>query len=210
MPIYAWIIIGVVVLIVIWFIATYNSLVKRRALVDEAFSGMDVYMKKRHDLIPNLIETVKGYMAHEAQTLEAVVNARNLAANAGSGGGGSGSTGAAGTGAGAGAGAGSIDARIASESGLSSALSRMMVVVEQYPQLKADGQFINLSQQLSSIETDISQARKYYNGAVRLYNTKIALFPASIVAAMGRFEKQRYFELDSAIERNTPQVGFTR
>jgi LemA protein len=188
MPVFAWIIIGIICVIVIWFIAKYNGFVKLRALVEEAFSGMDIFMKKRHDLIPNLVETVKGYMAHEAQTLESVIAARNRAAGGG--------------------GDGSIENRIKSESELESAISRMMLVVERYPELKADSQFLNLSQQLSSVETDISQARKYYNGAVRQVNTKIALFPASIVASAGHFTKQPYFELDDASERAVPQVSF--
>lgn len=189
MPWFVWLIIGVIVLIVLWFISVYNSLVKLRALYEEAFSGMDIYMKKRYDLIPNLVETVKGYAAHESGTLEAVINARNKAVNA--------------------SGSGSVEDRIASEGELSNAISRLMVVVEQYPQLKADSQFLNLSQQLSSIENDIAQARKYYNGAVRQFNTKIAMFPASIVASMGSFTKQPYFELDDASERQAPKVSFT-
>jgi LemA protein len=188
MPIIAWVFIGVVCLLIIWYVATYNALVKLRNLVEEAFSGMDIFMKKRHDLIPNLIETVKGYAAHEAQTLESVVAARNLAISAG--------------------GNGSIESRIKSENELGGALSRLLVLAEQYPQLKADSQFLNMSQQLSSIETDISQARKYYNGAVRQFNTKTALFPASIVASIGHFEKQPYFELEDAGERAVPQVNF--
>lgn len=189
MPIVAWVCIGVVVIIVIWFIAVYNALVRLRALYEEAFSGMDIYMKKRHDLIPNLVETVKGYAAHESKTLESVIAARNRAVGAGS--------------------AGSAEDRIKCESELSSAISRLLVVVEQYPQLKADSQFLNLSNQLSAIENDISQARKYYNGAVRKFNTKIALFPASIVASICRFMKQPYFELDDVSDREAVQVSFS-
>jgi len=189
MPLAAWIAIGAVVLIALWYISTHNSLVKLRVLYEEAFSGMDIFMKKRYDLIPNLVETVKGYAAHESSTLEAVISARNQAANAGN--------------------SGSVEDRLQSENELSSAISRLMVVVEQYPQLRADSQFLNLSQQLSSIETDISQARKYYNGAVRQFNTKIGLFPASIVASLGRFAKQPFFELDSVSERSAPQVSFS-
>ena len=188
MPLVVWIVLGVIVVIVIWFIASYNSLVKLRVLYEEAFSGMDVFMKKRYDLIPNLVETVKGYAAHESKTLDSVVSARSRAISAGS--------------------AASIENRNACESELTGALSRLMVVVEQYPALKADSQFLNLSQQLSSIETDISQARKYYNGTVRMYNTKIALFPVSIIASIGRFAKQPFFELENASERDTPVVSF--
>lgn len=183
-----WVVIGVVVLIILWFISVYNSLVRLRALYEEAFSGMDIYMKKRYDLVPNLVETVKGYAAHESGTLEAVINARNRAVNI--------------------SGTGSVEDRIKSEGELSDAISRLMVVVEQYPQLKADSQFLNLSQQLSAIEDDIAQARKYYNGAVRQFNTKIAIFPASIVASMGSFTKQPYFEMEDTSERQTPKVQF--
>ncbi|MCL2539116.1 MAG: LemA family protein [Oscillospiraceae bacterium] len=189
MPIAAWIAIGAAALIIIWYISVYNSLVKRRVLYEEAFSGMDIFMKKRFDLIPNLVETVKGYAAHESSTLEAVISARNQAVAAEN--------------------SGSIENRLASESALSGAISRLLVVAEQYPQLKADSQFLNLSQQLASVETDISQARKYYNGAVRQFNTKIGLFPASIVASLGRFTKQPFFELDDAGERSAPQVSFS-
>lgn len=186
MPVYVWICIGVVVVIVIWFIAMYNSLVKLRALCEEAFSGMDIFMKKRCDLIPNLVETVKGYAAHESQTLEAVIAARSNAVG----------------------GAASVESRIKSEGELGEAISRLMVVVERYPELKADSQFTNLSQQLAAVETDISQARKYYNGAVRQLNTKIAVFPVSIVAGVGRFVKQPYFELGDEGDRAVPKVGF--
>jgi len=188
MPLVVWILLGVIIVIVIWFIASYNSLVKLRVLYEEAFSGMDVFIKKRYDLIPSLVETVKGYAAHESKTLDSVVSARSRAISAGN--------------------ADSIESRNACESELTGALSRLMVVVEQYPALKADSQFLNLSQQLSSIETDISQARKYYNGTVRMYNIKLAIFPVSIVASIGRFIKQPFFELENASERDTPQVSF--
>ena len=138
MPLVFWIFLGIIIIIIVWFIASYNSLVKLRVLYEEAFSGMDVFMKKRYDLIPNLVETVKGYAAHESQTLDSVVAARSRAIGAGS--------------------ADSIENRTARESELTGALSRLMAIVEQYPALKADSQFLKLSQQLSSIDTDISQA----------------------------------------------------
>ena len=188
MQIFAFILAGVVCLIAIWFIALYNALVKLRALHEEALSSMDIFLKKRHDLIPNLVETVKGYAGHESQTFESVVAARNRAMGNEN--------------------ESSVMARIQSEGALDNAIARMMLVVEQYPQLKADSQFLNLSQQLSSIETDISQSRKYYNGSVRQFNTKIALFPASIVASIGHFAKQPYFELDDAGERSVTSVSF--
>ena len=183
-------IIGIVVVIILWFVSIYNSLVKLRAQYEEAFSGMDVFMKRRYDLIPNLVETVKGYAAHESETLEAVIGARNQAVNTGGG-------------------SGSMEDRVKSEGQLSSAVSRLMIVAEQYPQLKADSQFLNLSQQLSQLETDIAQSRKYYNGAVRQFNTKIAVFPSSVVASMGKFVKQPYFELEDVSQRQAPQVSFS-
>jgi len=189
MPLAAWICVGVVCVVVMWVITSYNSLVKLRALFEEAFSGMDIFMKKRCDLIPNLVETAKGYMAHESQTLEAVIAARNRAIGNTS--------------------SGSVEERIQIEKDFGEAISRLMVVVERYPELKADRQFLNLSQQLTSLENDISQARKYYNGAVRQFNTKIALFPVSIIASIGHFIKQPYFELDDASERVAPKVSFS-
>ena len=182
-------IVGVALIIAVWLIAVYNSIVKLRVLSEEAFSGMDIFMKMRNDLIPNLVETLKGYMAHESQTLESVITARSRAISTSS--------------------ADSIETRVDCERELGGAVSRMMMVAEQYPELKADSQFLNLSQQLTSVETDIAQARKYYNGAVRMYNTRIALFPVTIVAGMGRFIKLPYFELDDVGERDVPLVSLT-
>ena len=179
---------AVVLIILIWFVISYNTLVKQRVLYKEAFSGMDVFMKKRYDLIPNLVEIVKGYATHETQTIESAISARNRAADSGQN--------------------DSIDKRIKCESELSGSVLRLMAVAEQYPELKADAQFLNLSQQLSAIETDISQARKYYNGAIRQYNTKIALFPVNIVASIGRFSEQPFFELSDTNERAVSQVKF--
>jgi LemA protein len=184
-----WIILGIVVVVGIWVIGIYNKLVRLRSQYEEAFSGMDVYMKKRYDLIPNLVETVKGYAAHEKDTLQAVVEARNQAVNQ--------------------SGNASVEDRLQSEADLTDAISRLMVVVEQYPQLKADTQFLNLQGELSTVETDIAQSRKYYNGTVRQFNAQIAFFPASLVAAIGKFVKQPYFELENpAAERQAPSVKF--
>ena len=188
MQILIWVIVGAIVLIVLWFISAFNSLVKLRALYEEAFSGMDIFLKKRYDLIPNLVETVKGYASHESSTLEAVINARNRAAS--------------------GTNRASVEDRLENEALLSGAVTRLLAVAEQYPQLKADSQFLNLSAQLANLEGDIAQSRKYYNGAAREYNTKIALFPTSIVASIGKFTKQPYFELEDASERSSPEVSF--
>lgn len=184
-----WILIGVGVLLVLWVITAYNSLVKLKAMVEEAFSGMDIYLKKRYDLIPNLVNTVKGYAQHESETLEKVIAARNLAAS---------NTSA------------NIDERINTEKQLDSALQRLMVVVEQYPNLKADQSFLDLQGQLKQVELDIAQARKYYNGAARQYNEKIRTFPSLIIAGIFGFKAVSYFEVSSEAEREAPVVDFSK
>lgn len=178
-----------VIAILVWFIATRNKLVVADTNVEEAFSGMDIYMKKRYDLIPNLVATVKGYAEHESQTLESVIAARNAAY---------------------GADRSDKEALAKAESALSGALSRLMVVSEQYPQLQADAQFLNLQAQLQKIEADIAQARKYYSGSVKLYNQKVRMFPSSIVAGMSGFKTAPYFEIAEETERNAPTVDFSK
>lgn len=181
-------VIVIVVIIAIWAISSYNTLVKLKAMVEEAFSGMDVFLKKRYDLIPNLVETVKGYAAHESETLENVIAARNKAISP----------------------TASVDERVENEKELSGALNRLLAIVEQYPNLKADSQFLNLQGQLSSIENDIAQSRKYYNGAARSYNVKTEVFPSNIIANMSGFKKVTYFEVDSEAERQNVRVDFSR
>lgn len=178
------IVIAVIAIIVLFLISIYNSLAKLKIKVDEAFSTMDVYLKKRRDLIPNLVETVKGYAKHETETLENVIKARNSAVNA--------------TG----------DAKIESENALSGALGRLFALSEAYPDLKADTQFTNLQGQLSKVEEDIAQARKYYNGVTRQYNEKCVTVPSSIVAALFHFEQKPYFSVNSEAERENVQVKF--
>lgn len=173
----------VIALIVIWFVLTYNSFVKQRALVDEAFSGMDVYLKKRHDLVPNLVETVKAYMAHEQETLEKVVSLRNAAVG------------------------GTPQQKAAAESELGGALGRLLALAENYPELKADAQFLSLQNDLRTIEDEISQSRKYYNGAVRLFNIKTQAIPGSIVAGICGFTAYPFFEADES-ERENVKVDF--
>lgn len=173
-------------LLVLWGISVYNSLITLRNNADEAFSTMDVFLKKRYDLIPNLVETVKGYTKHESETLEKVVKARNLAM-----------------------GASSAQEKIASEANLSSELKNLIsVVVEQYPDLKANQNFIDLQNQLKTIETEIANSRKYYNGAVKVYNVKREIFPSSVVAGMFKFEKKALFEVDDVAERKAVSVKF--
>ena len=172
--------------IALWAISVYNSLISLRNNADEAFSTMDVYLKKRYDLIPNLVETVKGYAKHESETLEKVVKARNLAM-----------------------GASNPQEKIATEAALTKELKTMLsVVVEQYPDLKANQNFIDLQDALKTIETEIANSRKYYNGAVKVYNVKRELFPSSIVAGIFKFEKKALFEVEDAAERKNVSVKF--
>ncbi|WP_028829369.1 LemA family protein [Proteocatella sphenisci] len=178
------VVLGLVVILGIISISYYNTFVKLRNQSDEAFSTMDVYLKKRYDLIPNLVEVVKQYAIHEKETLEKVIGARNMAM-----------------------GSQSMDDRIQNENMLSGTLKSLFAVSENYPNLKADTSFLNLQSQLSSLENEISQARKYYNGAVRALNTKIEMFPSNIVANMAGFKKYPFFEAVEA-ERENVKVQF--
>ncbi len=174
----------VVVLIIIWFIASYNGLVKMRNKHEEAFSTMDVYLKQRFDLVPNLVETVKGYAAHESGTLEKVIAARNLTASAGN-----------------------MEDKLKAENGLTSTLRSLFAVAENYPDLKANVNFMELQNKLSSLEADIANSRKYYNGVTRSMNDKVQMFPSSIIAGMFGFKKQPMFEVE-AEERQNVKVEF--
>jgi LemA protein len=183
------IIIGVVVLIlIIIYIANYNGLVGLRNQVKNAWAQIDVQLKRRHDLIPNLVETVKGYAAHERGTLEAVTNARNLAQSI--------------------AGSGSVADRAKAEGELSSALARLMVVVENYPNLKANQNFLALQEELTSTENKISFSRQYYNDSVLRYNNKTQMFPSNIIANISGFKQSDFFEVKTAEEREAPKVTF--
>jgi len=183
-----WIILGIVVVLLIPFIVTYNGLVRRRNQVKNAWAQIDVQLKRRYDLIPNLMETVKGYMKHERGTLEAVTNARNLAQQASSSGAG---------------------ARAKAEGELSSALSRLLVVVENYPDLKANQNFLALQEELTSTENKISFSRQYYNDSVLRYNNQTQMFPSNIIANMTGFKASEFFEVTVAAEREAPKVSFT-
>jgi LemA protein len=185
-----WIIIGLIVLFVLWVIMIYNGLVAMRQRVNQAFSDIDVQTKQRHDLIPNLVESVKGYAGHERGTLEAVVQARNAAVTAQSGG---------------------VAAQAAAENALSGALRQLFALSEAYPDLKASQNFQQLQAQLSDIENKIAAARRFFNNAVQEYNTGIQQFPAALFAASLGFQPKEFFdvgveqrkELDQA-----PQVKF--
>jgi LemA protein len=183
-------IIGAVIVVIIiiaiigWGISTFNTMVRMMNSVEEGWSTIDVYLKKRYDLIPNLVETVKGYAKHESSTLEAVIAARNMAV-----------------------GAKGVDEKAQAENALSGTLKTLFAVAESYPNLKADAQFLDLQRQLSNLEVEISQARKYYNGVVKTFNNKIMVFPSSIIANMKKFEKQKFFEIEES-ERQNVKVSF--
>jgi len=184
-----YIIIGVVVVLLIIFLTIYNGLVRRRNQVKNSWAQIDVQLKRRYDLIPNLVETAKGYMKHERETLEAVTNARNLAQQASS------------------AGAGE---RAKAEGELSSVLSRLLAVVENYPDLKANQNFLALQEELASTENKISFSRQFYNDSVLRYNNQTQVFPSNIVASMTGFKASEFFEVIVAAEREAPKVSFTQ
>ena len=184
-----YIIIGVVVVLLILFLTIYNGLVRRRNQVKNSWAQIDVQLKRRYDLIPNLVETAKGYMKHERETLEAVTNARNLAQQASS------------------AGAGE---RAKAEGELSSVLSRLLAVVENYPDLKANQNFLALQEELASTENKISFSRQFYNDSVLRYNNQTQMFPSNIVASMTGFKASEFFEVTLAAEREAPKVSFTQ
>ncbi len=183
-----WIILGIIVVLALIFIGTYNSLVGLRNQVKNAWAQIDVQLKRRYDLIPNLVETVKGYKNFERETLEAVVKARNIALQASS--------------------AGAAE-RGKAEGELSGALARLMVVVEQYPDLKANQNFLALQEELASTENKISFSRQYYNDNVLRYNNQTQMFPSNIVANMTGFKAGEFFEVTSEAEKAAPKVSFT-
>jgi LemA protein len=182
-----YVVIGVLVAGVLWYILTNNSLIKGRNKVDEAWSGIDVQLKRRHDLVPNLVETVKGYAAHEQKTLTDVTEARARAMAADTA---------------------PPAHRAQAESSLSAALGGIRVVAEQYPQLRAAENFTRLQAQLAEIEDEIQASRRIYNSNVQIYNTRSQIFPNSIVAARGNFEPREFFEIEVASERDVPAVSF--
>ena len=180
-------VIVVIIAIVLWVL--YNGLVRLRNQVKNAWAQIDVQLKRRHDLIPNLVETVKGYMKHERETLEAVTKARNLAQQVSS------------------AGAGE---RAKAEGELSSALSRLLAVVERYPDLKANQNFLALQEELTSTENKISFSRQFYNDSVLRYNNQTQMVPSNIVGGMFGFKAGEFFEVTLAAEREAPKVSFTQ
>ena len=187
MPIAAWVVIGIVVVLLIIFVAIYNGLVRLRNQVKNAWAQIDVQLKRRHDLIPNLVETTKGYMKYERETLEAVTKARNIAVQASS------------------AGAGE---RAKVEGELSSALSRLLAVVERYPDLKANQNFLALQEELTSTENKIAFSRQFYNDSVLRYNNQTQMFPSNVVAGMTGFKAGEFFEVTVAAEKEPVKVSF--
>ena len=179
------IVLGLIVIIIISFIGMYNSLVKLRNQVKNAWSQIDVQLKRRHDLIPNLIETVKGYMTHERETFESITNARSQAMSANT-----------------------VGEKSAAESMLGGALGRLQIAVEAYPDLKANTNFMALQEELSSTENKISYSRQAYNDQVLFFNNKIQMFPSNIIAGMFNFHESEFFELDDVKEKEVPKVSF--
>lgn len=178
----------VVAVIVIWIIAVYNGLIKSKNRAEEAWSDIDVQLKRRHNLIPNLVETVKGYASHEKETLEKVVQARNMAMQAQSG----------------------NDAKklAEAENMLSSTLKSIFALSESYPDLKANQNFLELQRELSDTENKIQASRRFYNGNIRDFNTKLEVFPTNMIAKQLKFNKKEFFEIKDAEERKNVKVKF--
>ncbi len=179
------IILGGIILLAGFFVALYNGLIKLRNRVDEAWSDIDVQLKRRHDLIPNLVSTVKGYASHEKETFKMVTEARTRAMNAGN-----------------------PKEKLESENMLSGALKSLFAVAENYPELKANENFLQLQKDLTDTEDKIQAARRFYNGNVRDFNTKIQVFPNNLIAGMLNFKKYDFFEVDNEEEKNNPKVEF--
>ena len=179
------VLVGIVVGTVTFGITVYNRLVKLRNMKDEGWSGIDVQLKRRSDLIPNLMETVKGYMQHEKEVLTAVTELRSRVGSASN----------------------PAD-RMKAEAALSMGLGRLLAVAESYPDLKANENFLELQKQLQEIEDQLQMARRYYNGTVRNLNTAIEIFPNSVVANMFHFEQAEFFEIEDDKDRAVPEVNF--
>lgn len=180
------IVVGLIVLLAIVAVAMRNGLIAARNRVDESWSGIDVQLKRRHDLVPNLVETVKGYATHERGTFENVTKARNEAMAATS-----------------------VQDVSRAESALGAALGGLRVVAEQYPELRATENFQRLQAQLSELEDEIQAARRIYNSNVQSYNTRIQQFPMSVIARQGNFTARDFFEIADASEREAPRVSFS-
>jgi len=181
-----WIMLGVIVLTGLFFFSMYNSLIRLRNQVGNAWSQIDVQLKRRHDLIPNLVETAKGYMKHERETLENITNARSRAM-----------------------GAEGVGGKAKAESALNGAMSKFFLVVENYPDLKANQNFLAVQEELTSTENRIAYARQAYNDQALFLNNKIEVVPSNIVAGIFNFKKQEFFELEDKSEKEVPKVDFS-
>ncbi len=180
-----YVVIGAVILLGLWIIAVYNSLIKLRNRTDEAWSDIDVQLKRRYDLIPNLIQTVKGYAKHESGVFEKVTKARTAAM-----------------------GATTMEEHAKAENALTNTLKSLFAVAENYPELKATQNFSQLQDELSDTENKIQSARRFYNGNARDFNTKIQTFPNSLIAGMFKFEKRDFFSIEDEKEKNNIEVKF--
>jgi LemA protein len=172
--------------IILWFVFIYNRFIKQKNIVREAWSGIDVQLKRRYDLIPNLVDTVKGYSNYEKDLLQKITSQRTKTMQINSPG-----------------------EKAQPESELSGMLKNLFAVVENYPDLKANQNFLKLQEQLTEVEDQIQFARRYYNGAVRDYNTQVESFPSNIIALVFNFKKEEFFEISLATERDTPKVGLS-
>ena len=181
---WTYVIIAIVVIFLVLILITYNSFVKLNNKVEEAFSTMDVYLKKRWDLIPNIVETVKGYAKHEKSTLEEVINLRNSSYDKMN-----------------------TNDKVEVNNKLSHGISKLMAIAEAYPDLKANENFKDLSSQLTKVEDDIANARKYYNGTVRIFNDKVQMFPSNIIAGIFGYKAKKMFEANEN-ERENVKVNF--
>ncbi len=180
-----WVIVGIVVLAMLAMVGIYNSLVQKRIRCQEAWSQIDVQLKRRYDLIPNLVETVKGYASHEQETLERVIQARNAAIAAGG-----------------------VKEQAGAENMLSGALRQLFALSESYPDLKANQNFAQLQEELVSTENKIGFARQHYNDSTAVYNVARQQFPNNIVAGMFAFKEREFFEIEEPAEREAPKVSF--
>jgi len=178
--------VAVVAVVILLVIGIYNALIRLRNQVDNAWSQIDVQLKRRHDLIPNLVETAKGYMHHERETFETITKARSQAM-----------------------GAKSVSESSAAEGALGEALSKFMLVVENYPDLKANQNFLAIQEELTSTENKIAFSRQGYNDQVLFFNNKIQMFPSNVVAGAFNFAKRDFFEIEDAAEREVPKVSFS-
>ena len=176
---------AIVVVLLLWVAGAYNGLVRLRNQLENAWAQIDVQLKRRHDLIPNLVETVKGYAKHERETLENVIQARNIAVNAKT-----------------------VGERAEAENVLTGALKSLFAVAEAYPDLKANQNFLRLQEELASTENKVAFSRQFYNDSVMTYNTRIEIFPTNLIATMFNFGRREFFEVKAEAEREAPQVKF--